>query len=83
MSKEQPAKAKPEEDWEADSALDTLMRSQEIRSNKDLMERVKKRAGRKVKALSGIAGAEKGGAPAKHSSIEDLKKTYRKKYGSR
>jgi hypothetical protein len=54
--KSKPEAPKADEDFEADSAVETLMRANEIKSNEELMERVKKKAGRKLKALSGLQG---------------------------
>lgn len=56
---------KKDDDWEADSAVDTLMRAHEIRSNKELMKRVKKRSGKKLAALEGLKKEIK--------SLDDLK----------
>lgn len=67
----QPMESK--EDWEADSAVDTLMRANEIKSNKELMARVRKKAGRKLKALSGLKNDIR--------SIDDIKDAYKTKFG--
>lgn len=46
------------DDYEADDALRTLERAEEVRGNAELMKRVAKKAGRKVKALSSIVGKQ-------------------------
>lgn len=53
------------DDYEADSAVETLMRAHEIKSNKEMMARVKKKAGRKLAALSGLK--------SDITSIDDIK----------
>lgn len=55
-----------EDQWQADSDMDTLMRAEEIKQDKDRMKKVGKRAGRKHKAIS---------------SIKDLVSHYNTKYG--
>ena len=55
-----------EDDFQADSDMDTLMRAEEIKQDKMRMQKVGKRAGRKHKAIS---------------SIKDLVETYNTKYG--
>lgn len=48
-----------EKDYEAENALDHMMRAHEMMNNEDLMKRVHKRAGRKAKALKGLMGEPK------------------------
>lgn len=43
-----------EKDWEADSALDTLMRAKDIENNKELMARVHKKIGRKHSSIQSL-----------------------------
>lgn len=62
---------KDEEDYEANNAVDTLMRAHEIKNNKELMARVKKKAGRKLKALAGLKSDIK--------SIDDIRAAYKNK----
>lgn len=47
-------------DWEADDAMRTLMRAEEIRKNKKLMARVKALATERLKEVAAIAGASDG-----------------------
>ena len=49
------ATAKPDNDYEADSALETLTRAEEIKQDKKLMKRVAGKAGRKMKAINGLS----------------------------
>jgi hypothetical protein len=78
-----PADVKPdaENDYEADSALETMMRAHEHKMNPEMMARVKKKAGRKLKALAGLNlhddMEEEMGKPVK--SMEELKKIRAKK----
>lgn len=65
-------KEKPEEDYEADHALEHITKAHEMMGNEELMERVHARAGRKMKALSGLFDKPK------IKSIADLK-AYRNK----
>jgi len=58
------------EDYEVEDALRTLERVEDLKSRPELMSRVKKLAGRKMKTLKGIA------------SLDDLRKVYDDKYGS-
>lgn len=66
--------SKPENDYEADSALDTLSRAEEIKADKHMMKRVAKKAGRKVKALHGLSAIIEKHGPKKPRSISDLRK---------
>lgn len=66
------AKDGGQEDYEADSALRTLMEAEEHKNNPELMERVRKKAGRKMKALEGLS-------KRKISSLEELKKVRNEK----
>lgn len=65
--------SKPEHDYEADEALRTIERYHEHRADPKLMERVKKKAGRKLKSLTALHNDIR--------SIDDLKKLHQKKYG--
>lgn len=67
---EQPTK--PEEDYEARDAAETIMKAREHLANKDLMPRVHAHVGRKLKALTGMA---------KMKSIDDIKAYRNKKHG--
>ena len=58
-----------EHDYEADSALRALEDAEKHKANPAMMARVKKLAGRKVKALTSI------------TSIADLNKVYDDKFG--
>jgi hypothetical protein len=58
-----------EEDYEAKHALEDILRADGHKENKELMKRVHKHAGRKMKALKGL------------HSIQDLKDEYERKYG--
>ena len=68
------SKSKKERDWEAENAVDSILRAHEIKGDKEMMKRVRKVAGRKLKALTGLSNDI--------TSIDDLKETYQKKYGS-
>ncbi len=59
-----------EDDYEAQSALRALEDAEKHRNDPHMMRRVKKLAGRKIKALTGI------------KSIQDIKDAYDDKYGS-
>jgi hypothetical protein len=54
MIMDKPVEVKSEKDHEAEHAADTLLRAHEIKADKELMERVKKHAGKKLKALKGF-----------------------------
>jgi hypothetical protein len=68
-----PKPAKEEHDYEAENGVDTLMRYHELKANPELMGRVKKHAGRKLKALTGMKNDI--------SSIDDIRKVYDQKFG--
>lgn len=66
--------SKDEKDYEAESAMDSIMRAEEHKADPDMMKRVKKHAGRKVKALKGlhaIFGEDDGVKPIR--STDDLR----------
>lgn len=67
------APKKDERDYDAENALDNLMRAEEHKADPEMMKRVHKIAGRKHKALQGI----------KHNfkSIADIKAYTQEKYG--
>lgn len=65
-----PVKDGSEEDYEARNAMDDLMKAHQHLGDPDMMERVQKHVGRKVKALQGI------------KTIKDLRGVYDEKYGS-
>lgn len=70
------------DDWDAESAYRDLLRAEEHHANPELMERVKKHAGRKHKALTGLhskllMGEEKKKDEIK--SIDDIRKAASKK----
>ena len=65
---------KPDNDYEADSALDTLTRAEEIKQDNALMKRVAKKAGRKMKAITGLSDIISKHSDAKPRSIADLKR---------
>lgn len=65
-------KSEEKDDFEADDALETLMKADKIKSNKELMTRVHQKAGRKIKALTGLG---------KIKSIGDINKYRNKKFG--
>lgn len=71
---ESPAKPEKEKDYEAENAADTLLKAHEIKADPHLMGRVKKHAGRKLKALTGLKNDI--------SSIDDIRKVYDDKFGS-
>lgn len=50
-----PMGAKKIEDYEVDSACDTLMRAEEIKHNEELMKLVRKKLAKKQKAINSIA----------------------------
>lgn len=54
MSTDLPVPAKPERDYEAENAHDTLSRAHEIMNDDKLMPRVRKIAGRKAKSASAL-----------------------------
>lgn len=64
---------KDERDYEAENGADALLRAHEIKQDPALMARVKKHAGRKLKALTGLK--------SDISSISDIRDTYNKKFG--
>lgn len=64
-----PAKDGSEEDYEARNAMEDISRAHEHMANPEMMKRVHKHVGRKMKALQGI------------KSIKDLKSTYDDKFG--
>jgi hypothetical protein len=64
-----------DDDHEADGALHTLMEGHKIKGNAELMERVKARAGRKMKALKGLMSGKK--KPI--TSIDEMKELRNKK----
>lgn len=66
-------------DMEADMAVEHLTKAHEMMMNKDLMEKVHKRAGRKMKALKGLMDK----APKKIKTVEDINEYRNKKYGSK
>lgn len=63
--------AKPEKDYEAESAFDTMLRAHEHMNDEKMMKRVRKHAGRKLKALKGLTEHVMKSGPR---SIDDLKK---------
>lgn len=69
------------DDWDAESAYRDLLRAEEHHANPDLMERVKKHAGRKHKALSGLHDKLLGKKEEKAEikSIDDIRKAAAKK----
>ncbi len=68
------AAPKPENDYEADSALETLTRAEEIKQDQKLMKRVASKAGRKMKAITGLSDVIAKYAEKKPRSISDLRK---------
>ena len=60
MAKNSPAIAarKAEDDWEAQSALDTLLRAKVIKANAKLMARVKALANERLKEVAAVAGSD-------------------------
>lgn len=65
-----PSKDGSEEDYEARNAMEDISRAHEHMQNPDMMARVQKHVGRKMKALQGI------------KSIKDLRGVYDEKFGS-
>lgn len=61
-------------DYEADDALRTIERYHEHRANPDLMKRVKKKAGRKLKSLAALHNDIR--------SIDDIRAYREDKYGA-
>ncbi len=59
-----------EQDYEANNAMDTIMKAHEHMANPDMMKRVHKHAGRKLKALKGLTDVVK--APG-IKNLNDLK----------
>ncbi len=55
VAAEMPKPAQMSEDYEAKEALQTIMRAEEIKSNKELMKRVSKLAHKHKKVISSIA----------------------------
>lgn len=68
-----------ETDHEAEMHMKTLMDAHKVSQNHDMMNRVRKVAGRHKKMLSAIE--KMGGGDGKPKSTEDLAKIYKKKYG--
>lgn len=68
-----PSKDGGQEDYEADNALRDIERAEEHKQNKELMARVHKKAGRKLKALSGLV-AKPGQGKLKVKSVADIRK---------
>lgn len=54
MKEAKPVKSNAPEQWEVDSALDTLMRAEEIKSNKKLMMQVSKKLDKKAMAIKSL-----------------------------
>lgn len=67
------ASPKPDNDYEADSALETLTRAEEIKQDKKLMKRVAGKAGRKMKAINGLSSTIAKHTEKKPRSLNDLK----------
>jgi glutamine synthetase adenylyltransferase len=67
------AAPKSENDYEADSALETLTRAEEIKQDKKLMKRVASKAGRKVKAITGLSDVIAKHAEKKPRSLTELR----------
>lgn len=65
-----PPKDGSEEDYEARHAMEDISKAHEHLQNPDMMERVHKHVGRKMKALQGIR------------TLKDLRGVYDDKYGS-
>jgi hypothetical protein len=66
--------AMDDDDHEADGALHTLMEGHKIKNNPEMMERVKARAGRKMKALKGLMSKKE-----KITSTDQLRELRNKK----
>lgn len=64
---------KDDTDYEAENAFNTLLKAHEHRADPKMMERVKKHAGRKLKALTGMHN--------EINSISDMRATKEKKFG--
>lgn len=67
------AAPKSENDYEADSALETLTRAEEIKQDQKLMKRVAGKAGRKMKAINGLSSTIAKHTEKKPRSINDLR----------
>ncbi len=65
----EPIAAPAPSDHDAQYDLDQILRAEEIKSDPEKMERIKKVAGRKHKALSGLIGGKK-----EIRSIDDIRK---------
>jgi hypothetical protein len=73
MMKAMPMEPKKYDKYEIESAVDSLLRAEEIKKDEGLMKHVRKQAGKKVAALQGFAEVVKKPGKKPIRSIDDMR----------